>query len=259
MESLPCKKMFDGKTAIITGSARGIGREIAIAFARQGANVVINYIHSKDSAYKTADTIGLEGKEPLVIRADVTKRNEVKKLFDNTFSHFGSIDILVNNAGLLEQKPFQEISDYDWDKTLEINLKSTFLCIQEIVPYFKKMNTGCIINIASVGGQTGGDKAPHYAAAKSGVISLTKSFARLLSPIGVRVNAVSPGFIRTDMYYDIISRTPVDDINSSILLGRVGEAAEVAEAVLFLSSDSASYVTGHVLNVNGGLYLGAGS
>jgi len=250
---------FQGKTAVITGSSRGIGKETAVLFARQGANVVINYIKNKDAAEQTAKTIIKSGGQAITIQADVSDRTAVKKMFEKAHDHFGKIDILVNNAGYLEQKPYQKITDQDWAVTLDTNLKSAFICIQEVEKYFLKGKTGSIINITSIGGQTGGDKAPHYAAAKAGLISLTKSFARLLSPSGIRVNAVAPGFIETDIYLDIISRTPLEEINRQILLGRAGAPQEVAEAVLFLASDAASYITGHVLNVNGGLYLGSGS
>ncbi len=250
---------FQGKTAVITGSSRGIGKETAVLFARRGANVVINYLNNKELAEQVLATIKESDGEAVTLQADVSKRNEVKTLYEKAYARFGSIDILVNNAGYLEQKPFRTITDEDWDLAIDINLKGAFICIQEVEKYFLERKTGSVINITSVGGQIGGDKAPHYAAAKAGLISLTKSFARLLSPVGIRVNAVAPGFIKTDMYFDIITRIPPEEINRQILLGRAGEPSELAEAVLFLASDAASYITGHVLNVNGGLFLGSGS
>jgi len=195
----------------------------------------------------------------LAVQVDVCNRSDVKKMYEITCDRFGRIDILVNNAGILKQKPFIQITDEEWDHMLAVNLKGVFICTQEVVSFFSQQQRGCIINMTSVGGQMGGLNAPHYAAAKAGVISFTKSTARILAPMGVRVNAIAPGFIRTDMYDDIISRTPKSQINESILLGRPGEPEEIAHAALFLASDEALYITGHILNVNGGYYLGAGS
>ena len=250
---------LENKVAIVTGSSRGIGRAIALEFARQGAKLTVTYNREAAQAEAAVQQILSDGGEAFVAQLDVCDRGSVRAMFAAAYERFGCIDVLVNNAGFLEQKPFIDITDKDWDYTLAVNLKGVFICTQELVPFFERQQSGCIINISSVGGQMGGSKAPHYAAAKAGVISLTKSTARLLAPMGVRVNAIAPGFIRTDMYFDITSRTAESEIKAGILLRRVGEPEDVAAAALFLASDEARYITGHVLNVNGGSYLGAGS
>lgn len=250
---------LSGKVAVVTGASRGIGRAIALAFARQGARLVVTYRHEEKLAEAVAREVAAYTGEVLTVRLDVCDRESVRAMLARACERFGRLDVLVNNAGFLEQKPFADITDGDWDQALSVNLKGVFLCTQEAMPVFERQKSGCIVNISSVGGQMGGPKAPHYAAAKAGVISFTKSTARILASSGVRVNAVAPGFIRTDMYGEIVARAGGADVAADVLLGRVGEPEEVAAAVVFLASDDASYVTGHVLNVNGGSYLGAGS
>lgn len=245
------------KVAVITGSSRGIGEAIALAYAREGARVAITYHRGEDRARRLAEKILHSEAAVLLYPVDVSRRETVQALFAQVHQHWGSLDILVNNAGFLQQKPFREITDEDWDYTLAVNLKSVFICTQEAVPFFERQRSGCVVNLSSVGGQMGGPKAPHYAAAKAGVLCFTKSCARLLAPLGVRVNAISPGFIRTDMYEDILSRSSEEEIRSGILLDRVGEPEEVAAAAVYLASEEARYITGQVLNVNGGSFLGA--
>ena len=250
---------LSGKTALVTGASRGIGRAIALRFGREGAMVAVTYNSQQTKALEVCGQLEQMGVEALCMQLDVTVRAKVRQVVATIGERWGRLDILVNNAGHLEQKPFLAITDAEWDYTLGVNLKGCFVCTQEAMGVLGAQQSGCIINLASVGGQMGGDKAPHYAAAKAGVISLTKSTARLLAPLGVRVNAIAPGFIRTDMYADIASRTAESEITAGILLGHVGEPDDVAAAAVFLASEDARYVTGHVLNVNGGLYLGAGS
>lgn len=243
------------KIVIVTGSSRGIGKEIALSFASYGAKVCVTYLSQKKSAEYVCKKIKTQNVDCMNLRLDVTKRKSVKNVLNKIIQKWGRLDILVNNAGYLEQKPFFNITNSEWDKILEINLKSIFICSQEIGKYFRSRKAGCIINISSVGGQIGGPNAPHYAAAKAGIISLTKSTARLLSPYGIRVNAVSPGFIKTDMYKNIVKRSSQKEINKEILLRRPGNPEEVASTVVFLASKESSYITGQVLNVNGGLFL----
>jgi 3-oxoacyl-[acyl-carrier protein] reductase len=250
------KELLTGKSVLVTGSSRGIGRAIALSFAHEGANVAVTYHSHQEEASLLSRDIKKSGVDSLCVHLDVTKRENIKESIGAVVRQWNGLDILINNAGYLEQKPFQEISDDDWDYTMAVNLKGVFLCIQESAPYFQQQKSGCIINISSVGGQTGGPNAPHYAAAKAGVISLTRSMARLLSPFNVRVNAIAPGFIRTDIYDDIVSRSSEEKILSQIPLARIGTPEDVAEAALFLASASSSYITGHVLNVNGGLFFG---
>jgi len=245
----------ENRVAVVTGASRGIGRAIATCLARDGCHVLVNYRQAKHAAEETAEWVRKAGREALIQRADVTRRHEVTVMLELALRHFGRLDVLVNNAGLLDQKPFAEISDEDWTKAFDVNLKAAFVCTQEAAPQLAR-HGGCIVNISSVGGQIGGPKAPHYAAAKGGLLTFTKSSARLLADQGIRVNAVAPGLIRTDMIAHMFS-TAADEAElcKSIPLQRMGEPEDVGEAVAFLASSRARYITGQVLNVNGGLWL----
>ena len=246
-----------GKTAIITGGGRGIGRAITLALAQRKFKVVATYVTGRDCCERTAADVRELGCEVLVVQADVTKRESVRQLISTATEKFGKIDVLVNNAGILQQKPFNTISDEDWDTMLATNLKSVFLCSQEIMPVMVRQGGGSIINISSSGGQLGGMLAVHYAVSKAGVISLTRSLARVGAPDGIRVNCVTPGLIETEMSQkEIHSEVGQQKIGKEIPLRRAGEVEEVATAVTFLASDEASYITGQSINVNGGLYMG---
>lgn len=248
-----------GKTAIITGGGRGIGRAIALALAEPGTNVVLTYLTRRDSCESTATDVRALGSEAFVVQADVTQRESVRQLISTATEKFGRIDVLVNNAGILQQKPFKTITDEDWDTMLATNLKSVFACSQEVMPVMARQGGGSIINISSSGGQLGGMLAVHYAVSKAGVISLTRSLARVGAPDGIRANCVAPGLIETEMTSEeIASPGGRQKIEQQILLRRPGRAEEVAAAVAFLVSDRAAYITGHTLNVNGGLYMGEG-
>jgi 3-oxoacyl-[acyl-carrier protein] reductase len=245
-----------GRTALITGASRGIGRAIALALARAGANVAVGYRERAEAAAEVVGAIEAGGGRALAVRGDVAVRADVGSLVARTLEAFGGLDVLVNNAGLLQQKPFAELDEEDWDRTLAVNLKSVFLCSQEALPALRAAGGagGRIVNVASSGGQLGGTLAPHYAAAKAGTIALTRSLARLLAP-GIAVNCVAPGLIETEMTRAELASAAGREKLAQIPLGRAGGAEEVAEAALFLAA-SARYVTGHTLNVNGGLYLG---
>ncbi|MCD6256856.1 3-oxoacyl-ACP reductase FabG [Candidatus Aerophobetes bacterium] len=244
------------KVSIITGSSRGIGRAIALRFAREGSNIVITYHTREDKAKEVVEEIKNMGRRVIMTQVDVSRREDVRKMVKRSIDEFGKIDILVNNAGILQQKPFEDITDEDWDRMFEVNMKGVFLCTQEVLPWMKRQRFGKIINISSVGGQFGGPKAVHYSATKAGVICFTKSIARIASPFNINVNAISPGLILTEMsekeLNDPKSRAKID----SILLKRIGKIEDVAGAAVFLASAESEYITGQVLNVNGGLYLG---
>ena len=244
---------FEGKVALVTGSGRGIGRGIAERFAREGCDIVVNYLENEDEAIVTANAIEASGRKSLCIRADVSNRLQVRNMLTQAIKKFGQIDILVNNAGVLLQKPFETITDEEIDVMFDVCLKGPFLCCQEIYKHFQERQSGRIINIGSMGGQFGGPKAPHYSAAKAGLLCFTKSCARLMAPFGVTVNCISPGFIETDM-----SRKEIEAIGGhdaaakSIPAGRVGQPEDIASAAVYLASEESSFVTGHILNVNGG-------
>ncbi len=245
------------KTAIITGGGRGIGRAITLALAEKKFTVVVTYVTRRDCGEQTATEVRKLGCEALVVQADVTKRESVRHLISTAEEKFGTVEVLVNNAGILQQKPFNTISDEDWDTMLATNLKSVFLCSQEIMPVMVRQGGGSIINISSSGGQLGGMLAVHYAVSKAGVISLTRSLARVGAPDGIRVNCVTPGLIETEMSQkEIRSEAGQQKIGKEIPLRRAGQVEEVATAVAFLASDEASYITGQSINVNGGLYMG---
>ena len=245
------------KTAIITGGGRGIGRAITLALARKKFKVVATYVTGRDCCERTAADVRELGGEALVVQTDVTKRESVRQLISTATEKFGRIEVLVNNAGILQQKPFNTISDEDWETMLATNLKSVFLCSQESMPVMVRQGGGSIINISSSGGQLGGMLAVHYAVSKAGVISLTRSLARVGAPDGIRVNCVTPGLIETEMSQkEIHSEVGQKKINREIPLRRAGLASEVAGAVAFLASEEAAYITGQSINVNGGLYMG---
>ena len=249
-------KRLQGKAAVITGSSRGIGREIALAFARQGAGVVINYVNNKEAAEETATSIREAGADALVIKADVSKRSEIKALFTNTFSYFGKIDILVNNAGINKRGFFEETSDEDWDMIMEINLKGPFICSQEVFAYMKNQNQGRIINISSVAGQYHGPKTVHYAVSKAGLNSLTKVTARYGAEHNILVNAVAPGLMWTEQTANELAGPAGEKIIDMTLLKRPGQITDVASTCVLLASDEQNYITGQVISVSGGAYLG---
>ncbi len=253
--------LLAGKNVLVTGASRGIGAAIAQAMSAEGAKVALTYHEKAAAAEKVA--AGCDG-ETMLLALDVSSRASVEAAVAALVEQWGSLDVLVNNAGYLKQQPFQSIDEDEWSRTIDTNLKGVFLTSQIAAGQFETQAKngvmgGAIVNISSVGGQMGGTKAPHYAAAKAGVISMTKSAAKLLAPVGVRVNAVAPGFIKTDMYEQVLANSSEAEILAGIPLGYVGLPEDVADAVIFLASAKARYITGHVLNVNGGAYLGAGS
>jgi 3-oxoacyl-[acyl-carrier protein] reductase len=243
-----------GRVALVTGASRGIGQAVAGALACAGADVAVNYREREDAAGAVVCQLRELGSRALAVQADVTVREQVRTMVSRTVDTLGAIDILVNNAGLLQQKPFADITDADWDDVLAVNLKGVFLCSQEVLPGMLRRGAGRIVNVASSGGQLGGPLAPHYSAAKAGVIGLTRSLARLAAP-DVAVNCVAPGLVETEMTRIEIASDAGTQKLRQIPLGRVAAAEEVAASVVFLAA-SAPYITGQTINVNGGLYLG---
>jgi 3-oxoacyl-[acyl-carrier protein] reductase len=244
-----------GRSALVTGGSRGIGRACCLALARAGARVAVNYRVETPSANLLVEEIEAAGGEAFALSADVAQRADAEMLVDETVARFGGIDILVNNAGIWKGSPVEEISDGEWQEMLGINLTGPFHCVRAAVPAMKEARSGRIVNIASTAGQRGEALHVHYAATKGAVIAMTKSLAVELAPFGILVNAVAPGWTVTDMTREDLLGPRRDAILKTIPLGRAGTAEDVAGAVLFLCSDLATFVTGEVLNVNGGSVL----
>lgn len=244
-----------GKSVLVTGGSRGIGRACCLMLARAGASVAVNYRVESPSADLLVEEIESQGGEAFALAADVSKRADAEMLVDETVARFGNIDVLVNNAGIWKSSPIDEMSDGEWDEMIGVNLTGTFNCIRAAVPPMKEARSGRIINISSTAGQRGEAFSSHYAATKGAVISLTKSIAVELAPHGILVNCVAPGWTVTDMTRDDLLGSRRESILQTIPLARAATAEEVAGAVVFLASELATFVTGEVLNVNGGAVL----
>ena len=244
-----------GKSALVTGGARGIGRACCLMLARAGASVAVNYRVETPSANLLVEELEALGCDAFALAADVSQRTEAEMLVDETVSRFGRLDILVNNAGIWKGAPIDEMSDGEWDEMIAINLTGTFNVIRAAVPAMKEARSGRIINISSTAGQRGEAFHSHYAATKGGVISLTKSLATELAPFGILVNCVAPGWTVTDMTRDDLIGARRESILQTIPLGRAATPEEIAGAVVYLASELATFVTGEVLNVNGGAVL----
>ncbi len=244
------------KVAVVTGSSRGIGRAIALEFARQGAKVVISYNREEKQAEAVVGQIVSGGGEAFAARLEVRDRQNVQQVFRETVERFGRIDVLVNNAGINKRGFLDEITDEDWDLIMAVNLKGPFICCQEVFPYMTRQEGGRIINIASVAGQYHGPKTVHYAVSKAGLISLTKTIARYGAPHNILVNAVAPGIMLTEQTRDELNGPAGERIVEMTLLKRPGELSDVASTCVLLASDEQSYITGQVISVSGGAYLG---
>ncbi|MDZ7373274.1 MAG: 3-oxoacyl-ACP reductase FabG [candidate division KSB1 bacterium] len=245
---------LDGKVALITGASRGIGRATAVLMAEAGAAVAINYYRSEGPALELAQSICGKGGKALAIQANVANRQEVDRMVRQTLESFGRIDILVNNAGIWTYGEIDTMPDEVWDETMDINLRGVFYCTRAVVPIMKKQGGGRIINVSSTAGQRGEAFHSHYAATKGAIISFTKSLAVELAPYNILVNAVAPGWVDTEMSAEAL-RTEGEKITSQIPLRRAGRAEEIAGPIVFLASDLASYMTGEIVNVNGGNVL----
>lgn len=240
-----------GQVAIVTGASRGIGRAIALELASWGTNVVVNYQHSSAKAADVVTAIEAAGGRALAVQADVTQPADVARLVQTTLDRWGDLHILVNNAGITRDNLFQRMKDEDWDTVIEADLTSAFLCSQAVLGHMRAAGYGRIVNIASLAGLAGNVGQTNYAAAKMGLIGLTKALAREVTAEGVVVNAVAPGYVETEMIEAIPPwlRTWALDV---IPLKRFGTAEEIAPAVAFLASPAASYIIGHVLTIDGG-------
>ena len=248
--------MFEltGKTAVVTGGSRGIGRAICLKLAGQGANIVLNYAGNAAAAEETRAACEALGVRALAVQGDVADPAACNALIDTAIEAFGQVDILVCNAGITRDNLLMRMSDEEFQKVIDTNLKGTFHCMRAVIRPMMKKRRGRIISISSVVGLMGNAGQINYAASKACVIGMTRSLAREVASRGITVNAVAPGFIRTDMT-DVLSDAVKEGILRSIPLGKLGEAEDVANTVLFLASDEAAYITGQVLSVDGGMAM----
>lgn len=245
---------LDGKTAIVTGASRGIGRAIALQLASEGANVVVNFSGSEQKASEVVEEIQNLGSQAIAVQANISDSDSVQQLMNAAQEQFGSIDILVNNAGITRDNLLMRMKEDEWDDVINTNLKGVFLCTKAVTRQMMKQRAGRIINISSIVGVMGNAGQANYVAAKAGVIGLTKTTARELASRNILVNAIAPGFITTEM-----TETLPEDVKSSMLtqipLAKLGKPEDIAKAVVFLASDDASYMTGQTLHIDGGMYM----
>lgn len=246
--------MLRDKVALVTGGSRGIGRAIVLSLAKEGAKVLINYKGNEKAAMETLEEVKKIGAEGEIFRADVSVEEEVEKMFNFILEKWGRLDILVNNAGITKDNLLIRMKNEEWDQVINTNLKGVFYCTRAAVKIMLKQRYGRIINVSSVIGLRGNIGQANYAAAKAGIIGFTKAVAREVASRGITVNAVAPGFILTDMT-EVLSEEMKKKVLEEIPMGRFGNPEDVANAVKFLASDEASYITGVVLSIDGGLSI----
>ena len=239
---------LEGRTALVTGSSRGIGRAIAVALAQAGAAVVVNYLRRAAEAQAVADEIAALGRKCASVQADVSLASEVERLVRTAEERVGAIDILVNNAGIARVQLVEEITERDWDDLIDGNLKSCFLVTQAVLPGMRARQWGRIVNLSSVAAQVGGVVGPHYAASKAGMHGLTHFYAQRFAKEGITVNAIAPALVETEMVTSNLNARP-----ERIPIGRFGAVAEVADVAVLLATNG--YITGQTINVNGGWYM----
>lgn len=239
---------LNGKVALVTGASRGIGRAAAVALAKAGIHIAVNFLTNDQLALQTLEEIENAGGSGILTQADVSRQDQVLSMVSKIEEDLGQIDILVNNAGMLRPRSLEEIEEQDWDLIVNVNLKSAFLCTQAVLKAMRSRRWGRIINIASLAAQIGGFVGPHYSAAKAGLLGLTHSYAKLLVNEGITVNAINPALIATDMVIDNPLVNP-----QMVPIGRFGEPEEVAAVVTMLVGNG--YITGQTISVNGGMYF----
>ena len=242
------------KVAIVTGSSMGIGRAIAIEMAKDGVDIVVNSEKTSQEGVEVVNEIERLGRRAIYIQADISDFEEAKTMVGKIIAEFGRIDILANNAGIIIDKRLTDMTIQDWNEVISVNLTGVFNCTKSVIKYMQKQKSGKIINLASISGQIGNIGQANYSAAKGGVISFTKTVAKEYAADNITVNAIAPGFIKTRML-DNIPEKVMEKILKQIPLRRLGKPEEVAKLVRFLASDDANYITGQVINMNGGLYM----
>lgn len=243
-----------GKAALVTGASRGIGREIALELARQGADVAVNFSGSEAKANEVVDEIKALGRDSFAVKCNVSNAEEVAEMVKASIDHFGKLDILVNNAGITRDNLLMRMKETEWDDVININLKGVFLCTKAVTRQMMKQRVGRIINIASIVGVSGNPGQANYVAAKAGVIGLTKTTAKELASRNITVNAIAPGFITTDMTDKLPEEVKVEMLKQ-IPLARLGEPKDIAKMTAFLASDDSSYITGQTLHIDGGMVM----
>ena len=246
--------MLKGKCAVITGASRGIGKCIATKFAKEGANVVINYRNNEEEALKVKKELEYLGSQVLVVKADVSELEQAENLIKEAKKEFGRVDILVNNAGITKDNLIIRMKEEDFDSVIKINLKGTFNCLKAVTPIMLKQKYGKIVNIASVVGVVGNPGQVNYCASKAGLIGMTKSLAKEIGSRNITVNAIAPGFIDTDMT-KILSDDQKKKILSQIPLNKFGNVEDIANVALFLGSENSNYITGQVIHIDGGMAM----
>jgi len=245
------KNVLEGKIGIVTGAGSGIGEAIAKKLTQEGCHLVATDINEA-SLNRVVNEIQSSGYKAIGVKADVSSKAEVESLVSATIQKYGKIDLLVNNAGIYPASPVTELKEEEWDRVIDVNLKGVFLCSQEVIKHMIKQKSGAIVNIGSVDGKEPPGGNAHYSAAKAGVMNITKTFALELAKYGIRVNSVSPGWVATP---NVLANDRWKMIINKIPLGRLAKTEEIADGVLFLLTDYASYITGEILDINGGLMM----
>jgi len=250
------EKHLAGKAVLVTGGSRGLGANMCHAFADAGASVLINYSSNEEAAQAVAKTIADRGGRAAVFQADISKENDVKQMIQFVVERWGRLDVVVNNAGVNSDFLVEELEVEEWDRVMAVNLRGTFLCCKHAIGELRKSGAGRIINLSSQGVRKGSVRHAHYSASKIGLIGFTRSLARELAGDGITVNAVAPGRIMTDMLASNLKHNDkTEEWLKQTPLGRFGEPAEVADLVVFLASDQASYITGQTIAIDGGLLM----
>ena len=246
----------EGKIALVTGGQQGIGRAAALAFAREGAEVALNYLDDLAAAERTADEIRALGRKCVLLAADVSRAAEVARLLDGAERGLGPVDVLVNNAGIFPRSAFLQLSEEEWDRVHGVNLKGAFLCTQAVARRLVARNApGAVINLASSAAYRSSPRGVHYVASKAGIVGLTRATALELAPHRIRVNAIAPGLTDTAQPRYGHTETEVQEMARQVPLGRMGRPDDIADVAVFLASDAARHVTGQVIHVNGGLLM----
>jgi len=245
------------KVALVTGASRGIGRAIAQCLAAEGARVGVNFVRHPAAADEVVATIRRKGGQAIAVQADVAKRSQVEAMVREVTAELGPIDILVNNAAISKVLPLDQLTEAQWDRMMNVNLKGLFICARAVMPALKERGWGRIVSFASIAGKNGSAMEAHYAASKAGVINLTRSLARHLAPYNVTVNCIAPGSVDTDMFTQWLNMSGKDKAEAMTWapLGRIATPEDIANVVVFLTSDLAGFVTGETINVNGGLLM----